>query len=554
MIADSDALLRELLDRTDSLLARYVVFQSPAQRTAIALWVAHTHALAAFDVTPYLHIQSPEKECGKTRLLEVVGHLVPRPWQVVGPSEAVLFRKIEKHMPTLLLDEVDNIFAGPKSKTPEAGGLRQVLNAGYRRGAVVPRCAGKNNDKLVDFHVFGPKLYAGIGNTLPDTVASRGIEIALRRRKASEGVAKFKFRTYAAEAEPLRTAFAAWADDEVIARLRGLDPAMPEGMRDRTEEVWEPLVSISELALAEWPSRALAAALELSGAAPDTESTGVALLRAIRGEFGATGADRLLTTELLRALVDRESEPWSGWWGRDVDLAKDGETPRRPAMELARHLKRFGVQPKDLRVGDCVYKGYERASFEDSFARYLTRFPPDDPKGRDDATTLAAQGVEALPPALGKTGVATPETLAAQGELRRSDLNSPGGEKEGRMGRPAEAAFARDLPRIPIQGRNDATTLAAQGVETLRPALDGTAVATPETLAAQGELRRSDLNPQGNGNGPSSTGRPAEVAPDDAPGEACAVCGLGPPVARSSANEAWCVGCWFARCRGKGTA
>jgi Protein of unknown function (DUF3631) len=309
-IADAPPALADLLDDVEALLTRYVVFRSRAQVTAITLWVAHAHALAAFDVTPYLHVKSPEKECGKTRMLEVVGGLVPRPWQVVGPSEAVLFRKIEKQTPTLLLDEVDNIFVGPKSKTPEAGGLRQVLNAGYRRGAVVPRCGGKNMDKLVDFAVFCAKVLVGIGDALPDTVASRSVPIALRRRKASEQVSKFKFRAYALEAEPVREALAAWAQD-AVEQLRGVEPEMPDGLRDRTEEVWEPLVAIADRAGGAWPARARAAALELNGGAPDTESARVMLLQAILEVFlqAPLGVERLLSRDLLRALVEREQEP-----------------------------------------------------------------------------------------------------------------------------------------------------------------------------------------------------------------------------------------------------
>src|SRR5262245_42192204 len=126
--ARQELVLAPLLADVEDVLRRYVVFRSPAQVTATVLWTAHTHTFAAFDVTAYLSIRSPEKRSGKSRLLEVLEVLVPRPWRVVGPTEAVLFRKIDKSTPTLLLDEIDNVFHGTKSKMPEAAGLRQVLN------------------------------------------------------------------------------------------------------------------------------------------------------------------------------------------------------------------------------------------------------------------------------------------------------------------------------------------------------------------------------------------------------------------------------------------
>src|SRR5262249_28761329 len=155
-------------------------------------------------------------------LLEVLEVLVPRPWRVVGPTEAVLFRKIDKSTPTLLLDEIDNVFHGAKSKMPEAAGMRQVLNAGYRAGAVVPRCAGKNADKLIDFKVFCPKALGGIGS-LPDTVNDRCIPIVLARRKPGEVVARFRFRDIQAEAQPIREALVVWAI-EAMDLLRVAEP------------------------------------------------------------------------------------------------------------------------------------------------------------------------------------------------------------------------------------------------------------------------------------------------------------------------------------------
>ena len=93
---------------------------------------------------------SPEKRCGKTRLLDVLELLVAKPWRTIMPSEAVLFRKIDAAAPTLLLDETDAIFNAKNANTEP---LRAVLNAGNRRGTIVPRCVGPRQ-QLVDFSVF----------------------------------------------------------------------------------------------------------------------------------------------------------------------------------------------------------------------------------------------------------------------------------------------------------------------------------------------------------------------------------------------------------------
>jgi hypothetical protein len=63
-----------LLDEVGWFVRRFVVI-SESQRHAIALWIAHTHAIAAFDVTGYLGITSALKQSGKTLLLEIIGLL-----------------------------------------------------------------------------------------------------------------------------------------------------------------------------------------------------------------------------------------------------------------------------------------------------------------------------------------------------------------------------------------------------------------------------------------------------------------------------------------------
>src|SRR5262249_34424173 len=101
--------LAPLLDAIVAFLCSYLVFRSASQAVTIALWIAHVYVLDAFDVTAYLHLRSPEKRSGKTRLLELIEFLVPRPWRVVGATAATIFRKIEFGQPTVLLDEVDAI-------------------------------------------------------------------------------------------------------------------------------------------------------------------------------------------------------------------------------------------------------------------------------------------------------------------------------------------------------------------------------------------------------------------------------------------------------------
>ena len=170
----------EILEAAMGFILRFVSL-SGAQARTVTLWVAHTHAFDAANCTPYLAVNSAEKQSGKTRLLEILRLLVSRAWFTGRVTAAVLTRKIDAEHPTLLLDESDAAFAGEQEY---AEALRGILNAGYRRGGVASCCVGKGAEMgYKDFSTFCPKAIAGIGK-LPDTVADRSIPIRLKRAGA----------------------------------------------------------------------------------------------------------------------------------------------------------------------------------------------------------------------------------------------------------------------------------------------------------------------------------------------------------------------------------
>jgi hypothetical protein len=68
------AMTSELLDTFKAWILRYVIL-SEEQATILAVWVLHTYALEAAEMTPYLHITAAEKECGKSLLMDVLAAL-----------------------------------------------------------------------------------------------------------------------------------------------------------------------------------------------------------------------------------------------------------------------------------------------------------------------------------------------------------------------------------------------------------------------------------------------------------------------------------------------
>jgi hypothetical protein len=100
-----------LLDGLVEELRRFVVLPPWAAET-FALWIVHTYAFKLREVTTYIGIESPEKECGKSTLLTVLSQLVNRPAVSSNISASAFFRVIEELEPTLLIDEADTNLRG----------------------------------------------------------------------------------------------------------------------------------------------------------------------------------------------------------------------------------------------------------------------------------------------------------------------------------------------------------------------------------------------------------------------------------------------------------
>src|SRR6266511_2341243 len=95
-VAVSPADLGSLLLAVDEHLEQYVRFAFDAQALAVTLWIAHAHAIAAAEVTPYIAATSPEKRAGKTRQQEACETLLPEPIRASDISPAALFRALHR--------------------------------------------------------------------------------------------------------------------------------------------------------------------------------------------------------------------------------------------------------------------------------------------------------------------------------------------------------------------------------------------------------------------------------------------------------------------------
>jgi 5S rRNA maturation endonuclease (ribonuclease M5) len=417
-----------LLHDVEAFLRRYLVFTSDAQSCTVALYVAHTWAFHAFEVTPYLHVRSAEKRSGKTTLLELLRLLCRFPLLQASCTAAALFRSIDEvEPPTILFDEVQDLFV--KGADESQRELRALLHAGYRVGGNVRRCVGEGAGLgVADFPVFSPKVLAGVGD-LPDMLADRSIPIQLKRKPKGAKVERFRRRDADAAAQDLVRRLGLWGygSAAVIEDLRARRPALPEALNDRQQDTAEPLLAIAEAAGGAWPDRARAAVVELHAAATPQDSAGVLLLRHVRDEFTLSGEvgddgartpfekplDRLTTARLLVLLCERDDGPWPVWWGEAVAAGNF----RGPASRLAKLLKPYDIEPKQLRLGDSNERGYERAAFEESWGLYCT----------EDATDATPQVRPPIHDATGGVPVASSKRPLSRDVASVASSNGEGG-------------------------------------------------------------------------------------------------------------------------------
>lgn len=352
----------ELLSWVEEFCRTYIAYPSEHAAVAHTLWIAHTHAMDAWDSTPRIAFLSPEPGSGKSRALEISELLVPNPVEAINATSAYLFRRIsdESGLPTILFDEIDCVF-GPKAKG-ENEEIRAVLNAGHRRGAHAGRCVVRGKEvQTEELPCYAAVAVAGLG-WLPDSLLTRSVIIRMRRRAPTERVEPFRRRKSLVKGQFLSRKLAEWCQEN-LDKLSESRPDLPDGIADRNADVWEALIAIADCAGLDWPKRARVAAVALVADSKDgVQSLGVRLLADMKTVF--SDALQLSTRDILDRLCALEESPWSDLKGMPMD-----------ARRLSHFLKDYGVKPTTIRIGETTPKGYTAAALHDAWIRYVPVAP-----------------------------------------------------------------------------------------------------------------------------------------------------------------------------------
>lgn len=343
-----------LLDEIALIIHRHIVCEKPTIYAA-TLWIVFSWCIDVMQVAPIACITAPEKRCGKTQLLNLIGMLCKKPLPASNITAAALFRSIEAFEPTLLIDEADAFLKDNEE-------LRGILNSGHsRQSAFVIRTVGDNHEPK-RFSTWGAKAISGIGH-LSDTLKDRSVLLELRRKQPNEQRKRLRHADMN-QFETVKRKLARWAEDNAEA-LRVARPSLPEALNDRAQDNWESLLAIADRVGGHWASTARHAAMSISGIEEEAPSINEELLADIKAVFEKICVTRISSVDLLEHLCGDDEAPWATWTkGRPM-------TPR----QLSKRLGDFGITSKPLRDISGVFKGYELSDFKDAFNRYLKVTP-----------------------------------------------------------------------------------------------------------------------------------------------------------------------------------
>jgi putative DNA primase/helicase len=344
----------ELLQEISDTFKRFAILPEHAD-TALALWVVFTCFIDDVGVSPILAISSPEKRCGKTTVMSILGNLVRKPILASNISAAALFRTVELWKPTIIIDEADTFIR-------DSDELRGIINSGHTRStAYVIRTVGDDH-KPKRFSTWGAKAIALIGS-LPDTLNDRSIVIALRRKLVYEKTEKLRHANPRVFSD-LQRKLLRFSQDHAIL-IKNSRPCLPEniGLSDRALDNWEPLLVIARLAGNSWIEKVYQAAATLSENDKETLPIGTELLKDIEKVFADKSLIKIHTVDLINYLCEDEESPWSlyNFRGQDKRI-----TPR----QLSKLLSPYQITTKNIGIGGIQRKGFDRYEFEESWKRY----------------------------------------------------------------------------------------------------------------------------------------------------------------------------------------
>jgi hypothetical protein len=327
-----------LISELTAYFARHAKFQHPDLPAVLAHWVVAGYAHMAFPIFPYLSVTSAQPGCGKTRVLELIAEVAFRAKPlVINPTSAVLYRSLHDSAQVMLIDEFEDATDDGKKA------MITVLNAGFQRGAQVPRCVGDEYN-VKYFHAYSPKAFSGLSR-IPDTLKTRSIPILMMPRATADKIDPFFPTEYEQQTRQWRDDAAIWAlrnAPRLAAAAMARDGlGIPAFLDDRQIDYMATLFATARIAGSDTDAlRAFCQDLASTRLRRTNDGQGTRAATALAAWFpNGDGEARLFLSEAARMFYECEAT---------------GEPDERQAGDLLRNL---GLDVRQIRIGNYTRKG-----------------------------------------------------------------------------------------------------------------------------------------------------------------------------------------------------
>jgi len=369
----------DIFEMVYNYITKFIVFQSEDEPIVVTNWIVHTYLIHLFEYTPYLHIYSAVKQCGKTLLLSLIKDLSYKGEMLINFSEPI-FRYIDKEEPTLCIDEVDRWNKEDKET------IWGIINSGfYRRGGSVMRMVGNNsNIEPKKFKTFCPKVLSGIDrNSLVDTVQDRSIPIELVRKLQTEPVQRFRHREQVSLIDEMTEVLEELTEctardhseefslfDEVHENAL-IEIYQDEILNDRALDIVEPLVVVASMGTSEWLDKTIKAVVKLSNRVDEEDDNqNLEILRVCNHiRMLNIGSKHIFSEDLVKD-IHNQKESGLAYMNNGYGLNQN---------DLAKALGTFGIKTKQVRIGTESKRGYVWDTFKDPVSRFLSDSVEEEP-------------------------------------------------------------------------------------------------------------------------------------------------------------------------------
>jgi len=230
-------------------LKYYLKLDSDIQYVVTTSFIIGTYLFPLFASYGYM-IVSGEKGTGKGTFLDLMEKTC---WNAtskqVSITEATLFRRISKQLPTLIIDEYHRTVSNSSS----GNALISILEAGYDRGGTVPRTEKRKNKKgneeffVIDYPVYCPKVLA---TRKPVEADEKGIKIILTKLINDKKYSKRKKDlTDDLFFNSVRKQLIHWTvsnQDAILSAYQEIEPT--DKLNGREFNVWLPVLAVCKIA------------------------------------------------------------------------------------------------------------------------------------------------------------------------------------------------------------------------------------------------------------------------------------------------------------------